>query len=350
MKWIKRIGISLLLLVTALILTYILGPKANFEEVTPDLPTLSISIDQLEGYIAEREGKVDNLKPENESRIIWADSVRQTEYALVYLHGFSAGVMEGAPLHMEVARRYSMNLYLPRLSKHGIADKDIFTQLTPAQLVNDAKEALVVGRKLGKKVILMSCSTGSTLGIYLTAHHPDVFAHVMFSPNISLFDPTGEMLTGPWGLQIVRKVVGDYRVPSPEKEPKPDSVQAKIDLYWSGTYRVEGLVALQSLIDQTMIDDVFTKVNQPYFMGYYYKNDTAQDMTVSVARMLEFDAVTQTPAQNKRLVAFANAGEHVINSPLISKDYNRVKEETFAFFEDILGFQEAVVYPREDEY
>ncbi len=339
MRWIKRIVIALVLLVTTLILTYVLGPTAQYEEVTPNLPALSLSLEQLDGYLADKEGKVPNIKPENHSRIIWADSIRQTEYAIVYLHGFSAGVMEGAPLHMEVARRYGMNLYLPRLSKHGIGDKDIFAELTPFDLMEDAKEALAIGKKLGKKVILMSCSTGSTLGIYLTAHHPDIFAHVMYSPNIALFNPTGEMLTGPWGLQIAKKVVGEYKVPSAEKEPKPDSIQAKIDRYWTGTYRVEGLIALQSLIDQTMTEEVFEAVTQPYFMGYYYQSDTAQDMTVSVAKMLEFDALTKTTHEKKSVVAFAQAGAHVINSPLISKEYDRVRAETFRYFEDILGFE-----------
>lgn len=337
MKWIKRIVIGLLLLVVVVALTYVLGPTPQFEEVTSDLPSFSISLEELERYIAQRESKVPNLKPENASRIVWADSVRQTDYAIVYLHGFSAGVMEGAPLHLQTAKRYGMNLYLPRLSKHGIADKEIFKELTPEQLVNDAKEALVIGCKLGKKVILMSCSTGSTLGIYLQAHHPDIFAHVMYSPNIALFDPTAKMLSGPWGLQIVQNIIGEYRIPKPEKEPKPDSIQAKIDRYWTGTYRVEGLVALQALIDQTMTDEVFGKVKQPFFLGYYYESDTAQDMTVSVSAMVDFSRKAQTPEDQKRLVAFSKAGAHVINSPLISKEYEQVKSETFLFFEEVLG-------------
>lgn len=335
-RTIKRILLGLILLVAVLALFYFLGPRASYAEVNPDLPVSNVSLNELDDFLAEREATVENLKPENESRVVWADSVRQTEYAIVYLHGFSAGPMEGAPLHTEVAQRYGMNLYLPRLSKHGIADKDIFTELTPEGLVNDAKEALVIGRMLGKNVILMSCSTGSTLGIYLSAYH-DIHAHVMYSPNISLFNPTGKMLTGPWGLQIARQVVGEYKVPDPPKEPLPDSVTQKLEQYWSGTYRVEGLIALQSLLDKTMQSSVFQEVKQPYFVGYYFKNDTAQDMTVSVAAMLEFDKQAATPAEKKRLVAFENAGAHVINSPLLSKEYDRVRAETFAYFEEVLG-------------
>jgi len=88
-----------------------------------------------------------------------------------------------------------------------------------------------------------------------------------------------------------------------------------------------------------MTDEVFAKVDQPYFMGYYFKNDTAQDMTVSVEAMLDFDSKTKTPESKKRLVAFSSAGAHVINSPLISKEYDRVQEETYGFFQEVLGLE-----------
>ncbi len=340
MKILKKILVALAvivgLLIPVLLLTWFLGPKAEFNNVNPTLSELKLELDELDSYLSEKEALVPNIKAENESRIIWADSIRQTEYALVYLHGFSAGPMEGAPLHQEVASRYGMNLYLPRLSKHGIQDDDIFLELTPDGLMESAKEALVIGKKLGKKVILMSCSTGGTLGIYLTANHPDIHGHLMYSPNIKIFDPTSEMLTGPWGLKIVKQVLGDYRIPTEDPEV-PDSVQQKIDQYWSGKYRVEGIVALQSLLDQTMTDETFAKVNQPYFLGYYYKSDTAQDNTVSVEAMLDFDSKTKTPKDSKRAVAFPEAGSHVINSPLTSKQYERVREETYKYLEEVLN-------------
>ena len=326
---------ALAILIAILSIIWFSGPKVSFEEFDADLPNVDVSIDELDQFLADKEGEVANIKPENESRIIWADSVRQTEYALVYLHGFSAGVMEGAPLHQEVSSRYGMNLYLPRLSKHGIADDDIFTELTPKALVDDAKEALVIGRKLGKKVILMSCSTGGTLAIYLLANHPDIAGHISYSANISLFDPTGKMMTGPWGLNIVKRIIGDYRI-STESADAPDSVLVKTRQYWSSKYRVEGLVALQGLIDMTMTDKNFDKINQSYFLGYYYKNDSTQDKTVSVSAILDFDSKTMTPDEMKRVVAFEGAGSHVINSPLNSKEYEGVRDATYAYLEDVL--------------
>ena len=44
------------------------------------------------------------LKPDNEARIVWADSSRQkTAYAIVYLHGFSASLGEGDPTDTDIA-------------------------------------------------------------------------------------------------------------------------------------------------------------------------------------------------------------------------------------------------------
>lgn len=328
----------LLVLIVVIAAAWFLGPKADYDEVNPDLPELNVSINQLDQYLADKEAAIPDIKPENESRIIWADSVRQTEYVLVYLHGFSAGPMEGAPLHQEVAERFGMNLYLPRLSKHGIQDDEIFAELTPVGLMESAKEALAIGKLLGKKVILMSCSTGGTLGIYLTANHPDIHSHVMYAPNIDLFDDTSDMMTGPWGLQILKQVVGDYRVPE-DKESISDSVKAKLNRYWTGKYRVEGLVALQALLEQTMAKETFEKINQPYFLGFYYKNDGAQDSTVSVEAMKAFYGVTSTPDDSKRMIAFPEAGSHVINSDLTSKQFEDVRTETFKYFEEVLELE-----------
>lgn len=337
MKFLLKILKILIALTLILVVVWFAGPKASFEEFNADLPEINVPIGELDQYLADKESKVSNIKPENESRIIWADSIRQTEYALVYIHGFSAGVMEGAPLHQEVATRYGMNLYLPRLFKHGIQDDDIFTELTPKGMIDVAKEALVIGRKLGKKVILMSCSTGGTIAIYLMANHSDIAAHLSYSANIQMFDPMTKMMTGPWGLQIVRQLVGDYRIPS-EVGEMSDGTLAKIKQYWSGKYRVEGLIALQALIDMTMTEENFKKVDQPYFMGFYYKNDIAQDMTVSVEAIRNFDAMTATPPDMKRVVAFEEAGSHVINSPLTSREYEGVRDATYAYLEEVLDF------------
>ena len=93
------------------------------------------------------------IKPDNESRIIWAnDSLKnKTAYCLLYVHGFSASWYEGNPAHIDFAHRYGMNLYIPLLASHGIDTTEALIDMTPDRLYESAKEALVVAQSLGRK-------------------------------------------------------------------------------------------------------------------------------------------------------------------------------------------------------
>ena len=112
----RKAAYSALTLVVIISVAYMLGPRPEVPELNPTPMELIISIDTIDNWIASREASVENLKPENESTIFWVhDSVMKTEYSVVYLHGLSASRMEGNPVHCEFAKRYGMNMYLPRL-------------------------------------------------------------------------------------------------------------------------------------------------------------------------------------------------------------------------------------------
>ena len=308
-----------------------LGPRQKYSPVDANIEPVSIELTDLEGKINVKDENVPNLKPNNESRLIWADSIRKTPYSVVYLHGFSASPMEGYPTHQDFAERYGCNIYIPRLAGHGLDDKESFLELEPKDLVDSAKEAIAIGKLIGEKVILMSCSTGSTLSIYLAAQNPDdIEALIMYSPNIDLENSTSELLTLPWGLQIVRMVVGKYRY----THHAPDSEAAK---YTTNVYRSEGIVSLKSLIEQTMTNSNFKKISCPYFLGYYYKNEEEKDPIVSVDEMIRFDQLTSTPDDQKLVVPFPEVKTHVIPSGIHSRDLTSVQEATYQFAEEILG-------------
>ncbi len=311
------------------ILGFSVGPKPNYPAFDGAVVPLDIPLEELDGYISEKEAGVANLKPNNQARIIWADSVRRTPYSVVYLHGFSASPMEGDPIHLEFAKRYGCNMYLARLAGHGIEDSEAFAKLTPKQMVDSAKEALAIGQLLGEKVILMSCSTGGTLSVYLTAKNPEkVAAQILYSPNIDLESSLSELLVWPWGLQIARVVEGDHRSFTP-----PPGAEA----YWTTSYRVEGLVALKHLIKETMTDQNFLAIKQPLFAGYYYRNEEEHDHVISVQKIQYFFDKTETPAAEKRLVPFPDVKTHVVPNHFNSQDLESVRKETFAFAEEVLG-------------
>ena len=164
----KKIFYFFLVFIVLLAVIYFLGPRPNYPDLDLTIEPSALEIHEIEKFLANREANIPNLKPDNESRIIWADSTQsKTPYAIVYLHGFSASPMESNPVHISFAQKYGMNMLIPRLAQHGIKDSTIFADLTPKMLIDDAKEAIALGQKIGEKVILMSCSTGSTLALSL---------------------------------------------------------------------------------------------------------------------------------------------------------------------------------------
>ncbi len=106
------------------------GPRVQYPSADENLPDFNISINELDKYLAEKEAKIENLKPDNEARIVWVDSARQTPYSIVYLHGWSGQSRGRRSVHEELAKRYGCNLCLTRLAGHGIDSKDSFKELT----------------------------------------------------------------------------------------------------------------------------------------------------------------------------------------------------------------------------
>ena len=326
-------ALKIISIIGALLITlYALGPRTPRPVLDSSLPMVPSGLARLEQAIQESEQSFPNIKPDNESRIVWFDSSHtKTEYALVYLPGFTASYAEGDPIHKDFARRYGCNLYLPRLYGHGLADDDVYKEFSPDSLLASAAHALAVGQQLGEKVILMSCSTGSTLSLLLAAAHPEIAGLITYSPNIEVKNSSMRLLTYPWGVYIGRLAVGGkYREYDESAEYKK---------YWYTRYRVEGLAGLQTLLENGMTPETFSKVQQPLFMGYYYKNEAEQDDVVSVPAMLSMYAQLGTPEALKRKVAFPNVGKHALASRITSLDIGSVEAETFRFAEEVLGLR-----------
>ncbi|MCK0147909.1 alpha/beta fold hydrolase [Arenibacter sp. F26102] len=329
MRVILRVFKVVFLLLVLLVIAYFMGPKVDKPVLTMDLPGVETDLNILNNNLLQREKANTKIKTNNESRIIWYDSIPAiTEYSILYLHGWSASHEEGAPLHSELGRRYGANVYLPRLKGHGIQDDDAFLDLTAADYFDSAKEAFAIAKKIGKKVIVMGTSTGGTLALYLAHGEEDIAGLLLYSPNVEIYDPTAPMLSGPWGLQLVKTIMdGDYY------ESEADSLKRA---YWTTRYRVEALVQLQNLLDETMKPEVFQKIHQPTFLGYYYKNEEEQDEVVSVPAMLDMYGQLGVKDGMKRKVAFPNVGNHVMTSYITSKDLGSVKQETIRFLEDVI--------------
>lgn len=314
-----------------LVIGYLMGPRPATPVYKKDLPVVPTTAKDLEDHIKRNES-LHKVKPDNEARIIWYnDSLKQkTPYAIVYLHGFSASQGEGDPVHRNIARKFGCNLYLTRLAEHGIDTVDALRKLTAEKYWESVKDALAIGKQLGEKVILMGTSTGGTNALQLAAAYPnDISALVLLSPNIAIFDPNAWLLNNPWGLQIATLVKkGRYITTNDQRD-----IYKK---YWYSHYRLEGVVALEELVETTMVPATFEKISQPTLLLYYYKDEVHHDSVVSVAAMQDMFNRIKTPQALKRSVPLPNTGDHVLGSPIKSGDVEGVEREITAFMKEVL--------------
>ena len=312
----------------ALIVIYFLGPQPPKPVLNEVLPTVA-SLNALDASIADMEA-THKIKLNNQAKIIWADSSKtQTEYAIVYLHGFSASQMEGDPVHQNIAKQFHCNLYLARLAEHGIDTTEDLMNLTADPYWESAKLAYAIGKQLGKKVILMGTSTGGTLALQLASIYPEIAGLILYSPNIEIFDPSATLLNNPWGLQIGRAVLKSNYVDIKYK----DSAYPK---YWNSHYRIEAVVALQNLLEATMTEATFKKIHQPTLALYYYKDEAHQDNVVKVSAIQKMMQQIATPSNLKMEMAMPNTGNHVLASPIVSNDIVSVEQATAKFIKDII--------------
>jgi pimeloyl-ACP methyl ester carboxylesterase len=336
-KIVKTTLIVLVALVAILTSVYFLGPKPpepQFEPAPPEKITLLPAI-EMEMALAESENAVEGIKPDCKARIVWADSLKKTKTKVVmlYLHGFGASHPEGAPVDVDLAKRFGCNLFLSRLVDHGIETGEKGENLlkfNAEAFYESAERALRMAKQLGDSVVILAQSGGAAMALFIASKHPELKGMVLYSPAVKLFKPETVLLPEHWGLEISHlftgKIHNDWKFRRPE--------QAR---YWTNHQRFEGIVQLAVFQKYTMIPETFAKIKCPVFMGYYYEDEEHQDHTVSVAAMKTMFEQLGTPPQYKRAVNFPNVKEHVLTSPLTTDDWMTVENESAKFIKEILG-------------
>lgn len=297
-----------------------LGPRAT---VTPRLAPTAVPADpaRLDSFLAAAEADVPALRPGTEKTIVWAGAPGQpTDVAVVYLHGFSATRQETAPLADSVAARLGANLYYARLAGHG-QDAEALGRATANDWLADAHEALGIGRRLGRRVVLIGTSTGGTLATWLAVQ--DTLAApaalVLISPNFAPKDPNAGLLLWPWGRLIARAAVGPYRAWRPH-----NPAQAR---YWTTRYRTEALLSMMGLVDLVARADLGA-LRTPVLV-LYDPADRVVDAEATEARFAGMGA------PHKRLVRVVGTGDpshHVLAGAVLSPQTTPALTDTIVAF------------------
>ena len=293
---------SLLGVVLLAIVAFFAGPSNEFGSDTPTaraMPTQNLN--ELSDWIAQSESAVPHIKAGTSKGIVWAnDQQQKTAWSVVYLHGFSASRMETAPVADLVAKQLGANLFYSRLSGHGLPGEAL-GQVTPQDWLADAVEAVRIGQSLGDKVLIISCSTGSTLSTWLatSAYAKDIHAHVFISPNFGLKDKRSELINGHWGKQLAMAITGP--------QLNFPAVNEREAAAWTKSYPTSALFPMMSLVKKVRESDVST-FKAPLMVLY-----SADDQTVDPLETKTMFERIGSETKQLELVSYSKSeGQHVL--------------------------------------
>lgn len=290
-------------------------------------------LSQLDDFLAERESAF-NIKKGAEANIVWNGGYKhqQTEYAIVYLHGFRASHPEGDPVHRTIAEDFGCNLFLNRLDEHGLHSDYPLLELTEKKLLQSARFAFEIGHRIGRKVILMGTSTGGSLALWLASQkefQDRISSLILYSPLIRFHGINNKLLTN----SISRKLL--QFIPGKKYLIKTKGTTYAQDRIWNKEYAMQGALQLGSFVEHNMRKELFSKVYCPTFIGYYYKSKKEQDQVVSVPAIKKMSNQLGTRTEFVKSVNFPEAKTHVICSPLLSKAVPELISCTKSFLKDV---------------
>ena len=198
--------------------------------------------DNLDDYLLRSEENIPNLKKDLKKKIYWfSDPGVKSEVAVVYIHGYSASPQEVRPVPDLIAKELKANLYFSRLTGRGCDSR----QMSEAQIqdwLNDAAEAVEIGHRIGKKVIVLSTSTGGTLVSALAISKQIFNAEdklVFISPNFGLNKKMSGILTWPFSQVWLPLIFGS------ERTFKPKGVLHSY--FWTTRYSTQSVIKMAKM-------------------------------------------------------------------------------------------------------
>lgn len=299
---IKAIAVLLIIIVI-----FFLGPKVDVDQTIRPVHLL----ENLDSFLAEQENRFDDIVEGTQKTIIWAEKPgTRTEYSLVYIHGFSATRKETAPLSDQVAKKLGANLFYTRLTGHG-RPGEALAAASVNDWLNDVVQSYEIGKRLGKKVIMIGSSTGGTALAWL-AHKAgtdvgmeSLAACVFISPNFRPADPFAAILTWPWGKQLAEALIGKNRSWEPDAPGH--------DTYWTNQYPTRALLPMMGLVRLVGGLDL-TKIKMPCLVIASPKDAVIDYSAVEKA----FENIS---SRKKKLVPYTRSSDpshHVLAGDILS--------------------------------
>lgn len=255
-KWLGRVLLGLALALAAI---WLFWPREPVDtEIAFDPRILPIDLDV---YLASEEGRFDDITEGVEKRIIWAGAKNTpTDIAVVNVHGFSATSQEIRPVPDLVAQALGANLFYTRLAGHGRGGLAM-AEPVAGDWMEDMAEALAIGRKLGREVVVITTSTGGTIAA-IAATNPDLMQQVsgliFVSPNFRVKNPSATILEWPLARTWSTLVAGAERSFAPLNEGHQK--------YWTTLYPTTALIPMSAIVKHARDTDYSGVTTPALFM------------------------------------------------------------------------------------
>ena len=218
-----------------------------------------VNLSDIGAGLAQREATVPALRPDCAKEIIWADpEPRTTEWAVVFIHGFSATKHEVRPLPDLIAKELGANLFFTRLTGHG-QDCEALGKARLDDWKVDTSEAFGIGHQIGERLLVIGCSTGCTLSALHLAGGGKADALVQISPNYGLrFWPMQKMLDWPALEPLQSVTVGRDMILKPKSKAH--------EAYWTMSYPLSAVAVTAEAVKEAE-NAALTNVRTPSFFA-----------------------------------------------------------------------------------
>lgn len=309
-----------------------LSEKQDYKDISHLTPK------EAEEYLIKEELQVKDIVPNTQKEINWYHKYEKTEYSLVYLPGYSSTRQEIRPIPEEIAKAMKMNYFGTRFKGNGIkGGADSYKGVTVQDHMRDAYEALMIGSIIGKKVILMGTSTGSTFAIWLANKFPDLVAGLIFiSPNHEPSDSLGNFMLGPFGRQLTYGVTREYlRSKSVRLTSNKENKYMGLE-YSSEVQHADASIAMMGIVG------IARKINPNSFDMPYLVFYSEKDIVISVKKLKEFfdqyGTKTNVTKEAVALKGIKDLWQHAPVGDFIDPSTSRlVISEVVSFLKENLG-------------
>jgi pimeloyl-ACP methyl ester carboxylesterase len=280
-----------------------------------------------------------NVRPGNEEKWI-QKSPGKTPLAILYIHGFSASRAEGEEVVDQLADLVNANTYYLRLPGHGTNAEDHRDRVY-SDYLEEGREALMMTKLLGEKVVVIGTSMGGLISTYLAAKYPeDVSGLILASPFYDFEDKTSRILNFYGGIGLTHLLFGKIRDTSYNTwKPELQKLSTpEYDGYWTTKQYYEAILPLNDLRRAVSNESTYEQVKCPTLLMYYYKNELEKDRAASVEKMISsfqtFPSTNQPDSKNK--LVKIEEGNHILLSKHIQVDKTIPKAEMGTFLKKLL--------------